>query len=223
MRSNLQAMTRLISELNLQERHVHELQRTPFWDFFRPFVQGKVKLKCVKKFDEDVVKILKTYTPTYKGFQISDELLSLRSSDFVLIFGIHTGAEDITLGVVKKPNQQLVDWICAGEKRLNPPAIERLLLQSLQKTGKEDSEDVARLLCLYAFVTVFFPTSGTQLSWSYVPYVENLDDMKKYNWPSAIKSYLEASIQKLHNTQNNVTSCVIAVLGEIGDQRASAL
>ena len=158
------------------------------------------------------MKIIKTYSADNKSFRIGDKLLQIRTSDIALIFGIHAGHEHIHLGGQHKPNKQLLVRMCEGVKRLNPPTIEKLISNSMKKKKKENNEDVARLLCLYALVTVFFPTSGTQLSWSYVSYVNDLDEMKTYNWPAAIRSNLESSIEKSHNKPQNVTGCVIALL-----------
>lgn len=105
--------------------------------------------------------------------------------------------------------------MCKGVPRLTPSSIETLIKESMNEQGKDNNEDVARLLCLYAFVTIFFTTSGTNLSWSYVKYVEDLDAMRTSNWPGAIKNYLKASIQKSHNNPENVTGCVIALLVSI--------
>jgi len=91
MRCNLLAVKRLIKSISLEERHKVELRRTPFWGFFQPFIDAKVKTKCLKKHDKDVIKIIQTYTPNYTAFEIGKKLLKVRTSDFTLIFGIHEG------------------------------------------------------------------------------------------------------------------------------------
>ncbi|KAK9267478.1 hypothetical protein L1049_009904 [Liquidambar formosana] len=212
LRSNLNALLRLVSSMHLEERHIKHIKRTPFWDFFNPFINGTVKRKAVRKCDEDVLKIVKTYTADWNAFRISNKLVKLRSNDIALIFGIHGGNKNITLGGVSRPNEEIKKRMCGDANRLTPPIIEKLIFEALKGEMEENNEDVARLLCLYAFVTVFFPTSSTQLSWSYMTYVEDLDNMKDYNWPAAIRSNLEASIEHSHTKPENVTGCVIALL-----------
>ena len=49
--------------------------------------------------------------------------------------------------------------------------------------------NVARLLCLYILVLIFFSTHGSTIGWAYVGYVENYMDMKDYAWTEEIAKF----------------------------------
>ena len=65
--------------------------------------------------------------------------------------------------------------------RFTSTAIKDILKETLEGNEKQDIEDVARLLCLYLYLSLFFSTMGTKIGWIYLEYMEDLDSMKDYN------------------------------------------
>lgn len=66
--------------------------------------------------------------------------------------------------------------------------------------------NVARLLCLYILVLIFFSTHGSTIGWVYVGYVENYMDMKDYAWTEEIAKFMMESIHTRSDGSDRVIS-----------------
>lgn len=76
----------------------------------------------------------------------------------------------------------------------------------------QDHQDVAKLLSLYLCGKLFFATSGETMGWGFVRVVEDLDNMKAYEWTGAICTTLMESIKGFYSKPEKVTGCVTALL-----------
>ena len=63
---------------------------------------------------------------------------------------------------------------------MSAPQIKQQLHLALNGIIETDVAVVARLLCLYILVIIFFSTHGNTIGWAYVGYIENYMDMKHY-------------------------------------------
>ncbi|CAL5403192.1 unnamed protein product [Camellia sinensis] len=63
-------------------------------------------------------------------------------------------------------------------------------------------------LCL----KLLMPTTGHTLCWSFLNYVDNLNNIKKYNWVEAIKDTLMNSMANANNNPKHATGCVMLLL-----------
>ena len=61
-------------------------------------------------------------------------------------------------------------------------------------------------------VTIFFLTSGINISWSHVALLEDFDEVKTYDWAESIREKLMSSIHKYHRQPKDVKGCVVALL-----------
>ena len=95
--------------------------------------------------------------------------------------------------------------------RLDGMNIRQAILEALQGTTLEDIQDVARLLCLYLFLSLLFATSGYTIKWGFVKYVENIDEMCNYAWSEAIVSALMGTIEASNGNPRRVSGCVITL------------
>lgn len=211
-RSNMTSLISLLKEVKLEKHHKEELKKTPFWNFFQPFINGTVDGRAIRKCDTDVKKIIRTYNSDYKAFHIGNKYLKVRDSDISILFGIPSGQKTIDLGYESVPNTAFAKRNCSDGKRLTPPIIKSLLIKAVKGEHVVDHQDVARLLCLYVFVTLFFVTSGTSLGWAYLPYLEHFEKMGTYDWPELIKRQLLSSIEKSYSKPSSVTGCVLVLL-----------
>ncbi|KAK9286679.1 hypothetical protein L1049_015080 [Liquidambar formosana] len=80
-RSNISAMIKLMKNIKLTDMHITELKKTPFWLLFEAFISNRVdSLRC-KKIDDDAVKIIQTYNPKSRAFQLGNKIVKLRKKD----------------------------------------------------------------------------------------------------------------------------------------------
>ena len=80
--------------------------------------------------------------------------------------------------------------------RLNSTLINKKLRHATVGITQMDFDDVAKLLCLLLPISLFFNNIGNTLRWGYAPYIENLDEFKKYDWCRAIHDALISSLMK---------------------------
>uniref|UniRef100_A0A5B7BPG6 Aminotransferase-like plant mobile domain-containing protein n=1 Tax=Davidia involucrata TaxID=16924 RepID=A0A5B7BPG6_DAVIN len=210
-RSNLSAIDKLIKEIDLNKKHISALKKTPFWTLIQAFISNQVDSTSAKKSDNNVAEIIRTFNPKYKSFKLGDKVVSLQKSDISLIFGISSGKGTMNLSYGKKLDTPFIARRFPHEKRLTAKVIKDALLEALNGRGKNDTEDVVRLICLFLCLTLFFSTTGRSIGWVFVKYIEDLDNMNKYDWSEAILNTLMCSIEISHRSPERVTGCVTAL------------
>ncbi|KAI8556181.1 hypothetical protein RHMOL_Rhmol05G0232000 [Rhododendron molle] len=149
----------------------------------------------------------------YKGngqFLIGSKLVELRASDIQFIFGIICGNKKVSGLSCSKNKVKFARK--KGLQRLDQQGIKHLISEELLKSNKkQDVQDVARLVCLFLCVTLFFTSSAT-LSWVYVKHMDDWNEMKNYDWGTAIKDLLIRSIEKNISDPWKVQGCAILLL-----------
>jgi len=68
------------------------------------------------------------------------------------------------------------------------------------------------VITLYLCLKLLMLTTGHTLSWSFLNYADNLNNIKKYNWVEAIKDILMNSMATINNNPRHVTGCVMLLL-----------
>ena len=127
-----------------------------------------------RKFDTNVVKIIGAYR-NGNNFKLGQKN---SKQDIKLIFGISCEDQVMNLSYGNKETTDFVRRRSLETECLTALTIKQLLEQTLKSRKRED---VARMLCLYICVTLFFSTSGTRIGWVYLHYMENLELMKTYD------------------------------------------
>ncbi|KAF7143417.1 hypothetical protein RHSIM_Rhsim05G0207800 [Rhododendron simsii] len=116
------------------------------------------------------------------------------------------------LAYASKESIDLVKRRKIKPKRLTATGIKSILYKALKGNGKEDVEDVVRLLCMYLCCTLFFSKLGTKIGWVYLHYMHDLKSMKDYDWCEAIRYTLMNSIEKYQLQPKKASGCVITLL-----------
>ncbi|GMP23349.1 hypothetical protein CsSME_00000980 [Camellia sinensis var. sinensis] len=91
-------------------------------------------------------------------------------------------------------------------------SIQKLITKLLRSNNNEDVEDVVRLVCLLVCLLLLYPGTGTTIGWGFMKYLENIDEMKSYDWCGAAKQHLTRSIARNINQIDRVCGCVIILL-----------
>ncbi|KAL7175856.1 hypothetical protein ACSBR2_029436 [Camellia fascicularis] len=212
-RSNILAVIRLIERIRLTKAHKDVLKQTPFWHFFESILNQRYveSLRC-KKNENIIVEIIESYNYKQQAFHIGGKDLLPSSRDIGLIFGIKQGSEPLDITQGSRKSSQFVKRIFGNINNISKVHIENAINESLKGRSGRDYEDVAKLLCLHALLTVFFSGSSHILTRRYIHYVDDLQNMAKYAWCDAIRDKLIKSVQKMHQKPAGVTGCVIALL-----------
>ena len=141
--------------------------------------------------------------------------MKLRNSDVKLIFGIDCGEDSITTKSYARPKDFELPFYkrrCKSVKRLDGKSLTKMFQQTKKGKSTNDRQDLARVITLYLCLKLLIPTTGHTLSWSFLNYVDNLNNIKKYNWVEAIKDTLMNSMGNANNNPRHVTGCIMLLL-----------
>ncbi|CAL5359091.1 unnamed protein product [Camellia sinensis] len=155
------------------------------------------------------------YNKRKRSFVLGKKEMKLRSSDVKLIFGIDCGEDSITTKSYARPKDFQLPFYkrrCKSVKRLDGKSLTKMFQQTKKGKSTNDRQDLARVITLYLCLKLLMPTTGHTLSWSFLNYVDNLNNIKKYNWVEAIKDTLMNSMANANNNPRHVTGCVMLLL-----------
>ncbi|XP_058198462.1 uncharacterized protein LOC131313984 [Rhododendron vialii] len=205
-------MIRLIGDTEFSPKHIACFKKTPFWLLIEAIVSKKLVSNHCRKFDEVVVKVIKSYDERTKSFRLGDKKVKLKDNNVKLILGICCGNEEMVETNISKGDTALAKRLCIKEPRLTTTTMKEKIKELKSSNKPEDIEDVVRLFCLFLCVTLLFSTSGTTVNWSFVHYMEDLAKVKQYNWARAITDYLMKSIHKNHKKVNELHGCSLLLM-----------
>ncbi|CAL5377627.1 unnamed protein product [Camellia sinensis] len=117
---------------------------------------------------------------------------------------------DLSYGA--KPTIGIIHRMCKDVSRLSAAKIREILSKALKGTKKQDNEEVARLVCMYACVKLFFSTSGETIGWAFYSYKDSLDNMIEYDWAESIRATLMGSLGQNCGKPGRVTGCVMLLM-----------
>ncbi|CAL5388620.1 unnamed protein product [Camellia sinensis] len=211
-RSNIQSLIKFFKTTKLREEHLTVLRKTPFSLLVDTLSENKVKRRDSIKYDDVVAKILQTYQMDGTTFEIAGKKLKLKRNDFKLIFGIACGQKSMNLAYGRKNEVVMVQRRKITESRMTSASIQKLIPKLLRSNNNEDVEDVVRHVCLLVCLLLLYPGTGTTIGWGFMKYLENIDEMKSYDWCGAAKQHLTRSIARNINQIDRVCGCVIILL-----------
>ncbi|KAL7208907.1 hypothetical protein ACSBR1_030611 [Camellia fascicularis] len=142
-------------------------------------------------------------------FEIAGKKLKLKRNDFKLIFAIACGQKKMNLAYRRKNEVAMVQRRKITESRMTSVSIQKLITKLLRSNN---NEDVIRLVCLLVCLLLLYSSTGTTIGWGFMKYLENIDEMKSYDWCGAAKQHLTRSIARNINQIDRVCGCVIILL-----------
>ncbi|KAI8030451.1 putative WD repeat-containing protein C3H5.08c [Camellia lanceoleosa] len=104
-RSNILGVIKTVLELELGDRHIWQLEKTPFWPMVDAIRVHRLDPRAYIKCDAMVCRIIHMYHPGDEKFYIGGVGLPLRNNDIHLMFGIKCGKDNLDLAQsVKEDN-----------------------------------------------------------------------------------------------------------------------
>jgi len=185
--------------MNLTNEQKICLSKTPFaW---------MMKLECNLKMTRDLLKELcGRWDETRGGFLVNSEFVSLSLLDVCLGLGLRIRGTrvDMTNQPLHSPTRSLFGPNAVSMKMLYEKLIKGENLGSI--------EDFCRLYILLGMSEFLFPNTKGTVCPGLFSIVDNLDDLCKYNWGSAVLEYLVKSICRVSNSIRS-GSCSSSWLG----------
>ncbi|CAL5422019.1 unnamed protein product [Camellia sinensis] len=173
---------------------------------------NKVDLNHCIKYNDVIVSIVQTFKPSSGRFYIGDKSIQIFKSDVSLIFGMDCGTKSMDLSYGAKPTIGIIHRMCKDVSRLSAAKIREILNEAFKGTKKQDNEEVARLVCMYACIKLFFSTSGETIGWAFYSYMDPLDNMIEYDWAESIRATLMGSMGQNWGKSGRVTGCVMLLM-----------
>lgn len=203
---------KLVTVSKLKDEHLQHLQKTPFWLLLDAIRKTDLNQHEFQKCDDIVMRIIQTFVPDKSAFMIGGKHIEFTSINMQLIFGIQGGKKSLDVSHGPRLPTDFIQRRCPKISRINLKTIKELLMDALLGDTTQDHQDVAKLLSLYLCGKLFFATSGETMGWGFVRVVEDLDNMKAYDWAGAICTTLMESIKGFHSKPEKVTGCVTVLL-----------
>ncbi|CAL5385665.1 unnamed protein product [Camellia sinensis] len=214
-RSNMTGLVKLIKTTKFTEAQLQCLQQTPFWNLFDALRNNQIDLDKCMKYDDVVVHVLQMYQASKDVFYIGEKKMNIHNSDIKLIFGVDCGSKPMDISYGAKPKTGIVNKRCKNVSRLTSKWIRTLLTEALKDKKKDDNEEVARLVCMYACQKLFFSTSGETIGWGYYAHMVPLESMQEYDWAKQIRTMMTSSISQNDKNPAKVTGCVMLLMWDL--------
>ncbi|CAL5361240.1 unnamed protein product [Camellia sinensis] len=214
-RSNIGTVIKLLKGVKFTKAQQTDLQKTPFWPLINALSSTQLKASWCRCYNSIVAEMTTLYNKRKRSFVLGKKEMKLRTSDVKLIFGIDCGEDSITTKSYARPKDFELPFYkrrCKSVKRLDGKSLTKMFQQTKKGKSTNDCQDLARVITLYLCLKLLMPTTGHTLSWSFLNYVDNLNNIKKYNWVEAIKDTLMNSMANANNNPRHVTGCVMLLL-----------
>ncbi|KAF5932744.1 hypothetical protein HYC85_028915 [Camellia sinensis] len=211
-RSNITGLVKLLKDTKFTSGQLKCLRKTPFWPLFDSLISNEIDLNHCMKYDDVIVRIVQTFKQSSRRFYIGDKNIQIFRSDVSLIFGVDCGTKSMDLSYGAKPTTGIIHRMCKDVSRLSAAKIREILREALKGTKKHDDEEVARLVCMYACVKLFFSTSGETIGWVFYSYMDPLHKMIEYDWAESIRATLMGSLGQNCGKPGRVTGCVMLLM-----------
>ena len=144
-------------------------------------LEKKLPSEICKKSDYVIWKIVASYNGE-GHFNVVGKLVTVTREDIILIFGIRCGTQPFPDTMVRRSNLPFVKRRHLKQEKFSAKNMKNMISELISSQRKQDIEDLVRLVCMVLCVTLFFPTSGTSISWSHVALLEDFDKMLEFDW-----------------------------------------
>ncbi|GMQ00593.1 hypothetical protein CsSME_00047615 [Camellia sinensis var. sinensis] len=154
-RSSMTELVKLMKSTKFTQAQLGCLQQTHFLHLLNVLRNSEIDLDKCMKYDDVVVHVLQMYKASKDAFYIGEKKMNIHDNDIKLIFGVDSGIKPIDISYGTKPKTGITNKRCKNVSRLTSKWIRTLLTEALKDKKKDDNEEVARLVCMYACQKLF--------------------------------------------------------------------
>ncbi|MCL7045584.1 hypothetical protein MKW94_019550, partial [Papaver nudicaule] len=204
---NLIEIAKEIREI-IKPKHLEAMKKCPFWSFYEPFHEGRIKEEDMKRKQKGLEFILNSFNPVKEVFVIEGKEFKSTVEQLAVIFGLHrTTTTRNPKPQIKNAARVFRETYLKGE-RIRKKDIKKYLYATAEDENKQD--DFIKLLVLYFCVEVFFPfENGTILPMEFFNYVFVMDTV---SWPDLIHSYLMKALKDAKKPIKSLRGCTVYIL-----------
>ncbi|KAF5186192.1 hypothetical protein FRX31_024221, partial [Thalictrum thalictroides] len=159
-----------------------------------------------------LLKLIKCYDKENDAFNIGGVHVKLTVEDVSLIFGFEMKGKIIMPLAAKGYSEVETPFVKTHFKNqtmLMKNVILDRVKKVVEKNDKASTRDFARLVILFIATIILFPNANSSLKWSFVPHIENFEEITSISWAHAVHYHLMASIKKHFDSPQSVSSCVL--------------
>lgn len=210
------SFVKLLKNIKFTETQKKEIKKSPFSSLILAIADAQWDDAYFKKSDHDALKLVEQYEG-HEGqrgrFKLGAKLVKITAREFGLIFGIKSGPIRIELST--KPRMPEIPFayeISVKRIMTNISLREFFNTKVMAGESEEDAKDVARVLTLYLISTVFLPSTASRISWSYFPFIEDLEKCSSYAWSTFFTEELIKQLNTNFTTPTVAGGCIVGLL-----------
>ncbi|KAG5537073.1 hypothetical protein RHGRI_024499 [Rhododendron griersonianum] len=212
-RSSMVSFVKLLKNIKFTEIQKKEIKKSPFSSLILAIADAQWDDAYFKKSDHDALKLVEQYEGQRGRFKLGAKLVKITAREFGLIFGIKSGPIRIELST--KPRMPEIPFayeISVKRIMTNISLREFFNTKVMAGESEEDAKDVARVLTLYLISTVFLPSTASRISWSYFPFIEDLEKCSSYAWSTFFTEELIKQLNTNFTTPTVAGGCIVGLL-----------
>ncbi|MCL7024703.1 hypothetical protein MKW94_023513, partial [Papaver nudicaule] len=219
-RSNLEQAIDIAENIRVRIKdfpeHLEALKKCPFWNFYRPFHEGRIIRDDTKRTQKGAEHIFNSFNGRKQVFEIQGKEFKSTADQLAVIFGlkrIQFGEEEEYSVTHPEPQIQAAQTTFWETYLKGVTMIEKKdIIDSLYAAAEDVTKpkDFVRLLGVYHCAAIFFPNqSGDKLSKMFLKYVFAMDQV---SWPDVIHSYLLEALREAKKPIIRLRGCTVYIL-----------
>ncbi|RZC82219.1 hypothetical protein C5167_045007 [Papaver somniferum] len=196
-------------------KHLRVIKNSPFWNFYRPFHEGRLNQEDMKEKQMGLEHILNTFDPIKQVFLFEGKEFKSTAENLAVIFGLQRIKGGAEFNTIRHPQPEIhVAQIvfCKTYLKGEPGLQKKDIIDSLYATAEDITkpDEFVKLLVLYFCVQIFFPSkSGNKISKLYLNYIFAMDQV---SWPDSIHSYLMEGLMEAEKPYKTLKGCTVYIL-----------
>lgn len=207
------SFVKLLKNIKFTETQKKQIKKSPFSTLILAVADAQWDDSYFKKSDHDALKLVQQYEGQRGRFKLGPKLVKITTREFGLIFGIKSGPNRIELST--KPRMPEIPFayeISVNRIMTNISLREFFNTKVMAGESEEHAKDVARVLTLYLISTVFLPSTASRISWSFFPFIEDLEKCSSYAWSTFFTEELIKQLNTNSTTPTVAGGCIVGLL-----------
>ncbi|KAL6582574.1 hypothetical protein OROMI_006588 [Orobanche minor] len=193
MRSTLATTVKCLGAVRekLTNEHLETMKKTPFYLLLIAIYKDQLTTSQCRKMDNNIVSVVQLFNARTRSVKLGME------------------EKEIVVSKGGKKKTAFVERLFPKGEKLEQKLLKERLDELVQKREQVDIEDTVRIICLILISSLFFCSTGLRIPWGWVDFVENLDEIKCYDWCGKILSTLLDSMTAKKEKPSKINGCTL--------------
>ncbi|KAL6536188.1 hypothetical protein OROGR_012760 [Orobanche gracilis] len=212
MRSTLATTVKCLGAVREKLTNLETMKKTPFYLLLIAIYKDQLTTSQCRKMYNNIVSVVQLFNARTRSVKLGMEEVGFSITDVKYIFGIVDGKKEIVVSKGGKKKTAFVERLFPKGEKLEQKLLKERLDELVQKREQVDIEDTVRIICLILISSLFFCSTGLRIPWGWVDFVENLDEIKCYDWCGKILSTLLDSMTAKKEKPSKINGCTLFLL-----------